>query len=284
MYPAKFDYQRATSVKEALSMLGSNHDAKLLAGGHSLLPAMKLRLAAPEALIDIGRIGALKGIAAHGSAVRIGALTTHAMVAASTSLPKGLTEAAGWIGDPQVRNRGTVGGNIAHADPASDLPTVFTALEATIHLTGPGGERSVAAADFFIDLFTTALQEGEIITSVDVPVVKGAGSAYAKMFNPASRYAVVGCCAVVQVSGGKCSAASVAIGGLTPKAMVAATVANALVGKALNEANIAAAAEQIASDLGDDVMGDMHASADYRRSMAPIYVARAISTAAGRAG
>ena len=284
MYPAKFDYQRADSVTAALAMLGSNSEAKLLAGGHSLLPAMKLRLSAPEALIDIGRIGALRGIAAQGSSMRIGALTTHAMVAASTSLPTGLTEAAGWIGDPQVRNRGTVGGNIAHADPASDLPTVFTALGATINLTGPGGERSVAAADFFIDLFTTALQDGEIITSVDVPVVNGAGSAYAKMFNPASRYAVVGCCAVVQVSGGKCSAASVAIGGLTPKAMVAAAVANALVGQALSEANIAAAAEQIANDLGDDVMGDMHASADYRRAMAPVYVARAISAAAGRAG
>ena len=251
-------------------------------GGHSLIPSLKLRLADPDALIDIGRIGELKGITANGNSTRIGALTTHAMVAASGSLPQGLTEAAGWIGDPQVRNRGTVGGNIAHADPASDLPTVLTALGATINIIGPGGQRSVAAQSFFTGLFETTLQEGELVSSIDVPT-NGGGSAYAKLFNPASRYAVIGCAAQVKVENGVCSAASVAVGGLTTHATKANAVEAALIGKALNEANINAAAAQLAADLGDDVMGDMHASADYRRSVAPIYVAQAITKAASRA-
>lgn len=284
MYPPKFDYYRANSLSEAFSLLQEHSGAKVIAGGHSLLPALKLRLADPGTLIDIGRIAELKGITANGSAVRIGALTTHATVAIASNLPKGLTEAASWIGDPQVRNRGTVGGNIAHADPASDLPTVLTALGATINLVGPGGERSVAAQDFFTGLFETTLQEGELVSSIDVPTESaGTGSAYAKLFNPASRYAVVGCAAQVKLENGLCSAASIAIGGLTSHAIKAKAVEAALVGMALYEANIAAAAAQIASDIGDDVMGDMHASADYRLSIAPIYVARAITAAAARA-
>jgi carbon-monoxide dehydrogenase medium subunit len=205
------------------------------------------------------------------------------MVAAAQGLPAGLTEAAAMIGDPQVRNRGTVGGNIAHADPASDLPTVLVGLGATINLVGPNGNRSVAAADFFIDLFFTALGEDELVASVDVPL-DSAGSAYAKLFNPASRYAIVGACAKVSVANGVCSAASVAVGGLTAKATAAPSVGAALVGKALTVANIAAAAAQVANDLGEDVMGDIHASADYRRAMASVYVERALSKAASRAG
>jgi carbon-monoxide dehydrogenase medium subunit len=284
MYPAKFDYYRAGSVNEALSLLQQHSHAKLIAGGHSLLPAMKLRLATPSALIDIGRVSELKGITVSGNSATIGALTTHATIAAASNLPKVLSEAASWIGDPQVRNRGTVGGNIAHADPASDLPTVLVALGATVHVVGRGGRRSIAAADFFVDLFTTALGDGEIVASVSVPLDSSAGSAYAKMFNPASRYAMVGAAAVVKVSNGVCSQASVAVGGLTPKATAASAVSAALVGKALNEANIAAAAAKVADDLGDNVTGDIHASADYRQAMAPVYVARALSQAATRAG
>jgi carbon-monoxide dehydrogenase medium subunit len=283
MYPAKFDYYRAGSVNEALALLQQHSDAKLIAGGHSLLPAMKLRLAAPSALIDIGRIGDLKGISVSGNTATIGALTTHAMIAAANHLPAAFTEAAGWIGDPQVRNRGTVGGNIAHADPASDLPTVLVALGATVNVVGRGGRRSIAAADFFVDFFATALGDGEIVASVSVPLDGAAGSAYAKMFNPASRYAIVGAAAVVKVSNGLCNQASVAVGGLTPKATAASAVAAALVGKALSEANIAAAAAKVADDLGDNVTGDIHASADYRQAMAPVYVARAIREAAARA-
>jgi len=284
MYPPKFDYYRANSLSEAFSLLQEHSGAKVIAGGHSLIPALKLRLADPGVLIDIGRIAELKGITANGNSVRLGALTTHATVAAANNLPKGLTEAAGWIGDPQVRNRGTVGGNIAHADPSSDLPTVLTALGATINIVGPQGERSVAAQDFFTGLFETTLQEGELVSSIDVPTEgSGTGSAYAKLFNQASRYAVVGCAAQVKVANGVCSAASVAIGGISSHAIKASAVEAALVGKALTPENVNAAAANIASDLGDDVMGDMHASAEYRLSVAPVYVAQAITAAAARA-
>ena len=190
MYPPKFDYYRAGSPDEAVALV-QEHGGKFLAGGHSLIPVMNLRLADPGALVDIGRLD-MKGIASNGSGVTIGALTTHAMVAASGDVPTALSEAAGKIGDPQVRNRGTVGGNIAHADPASDLPTVLLALKATIHTNG----RSIPADDFFVDLFTTALDEGEIITSVSVASeAANTGSAYAKLPNPASRYAMVGAAA-----------------------------------------------------------------------------------------
>lgn len=280
MYPPKFDYVRANSVEEALAQV--QQGAKVLAGGHSLIPALKLRLSEPDTLVDIGRLSGLKGISINGNTATIGALTTHAMVAAAQGLPAGLTEAATMIGDPQVRNRGTVGGNIAHADPASDLPTVLVAIGATINLIGPDGSRSVAAADFFIDLFFTALGENELVASVDVPLGDG-GSAYAKLFNPASRYAIVGACAKVSVRNGVCAAASVAVGGLTPKATAAPSVNAALVGKALTAENITAAAAQVVNDLGEDVMGDIHASADYRRAMAAIYVTRAVQKAAERA-
>lgn len=284
MYPPKFDYYRATSLDEAFSLMSQHGAAKVLAGGHSLIPALKLRLSDPGTLIDIGRIGELKGITVirNGDA-RIGALTTHAMIAASSDVPAALSEAASWIGDPQVRNRGTIGGNIAHADPASDLPTVLTALGATINVQGPGGARSISADDFFIDLFTTALVDDEIVTSIEVPADGSAGSAYAKMFNPASRYAIVGAAVRLEVQGGTCTAVRVAIGGLTPAAQRAPSVEAALAGKTLDQGNIAAAAAAVANDLGDDIMGDIHASTDYRRAMAPVFVARAIEKAAGRA-
>jgi len=282
MYPPKFDYYRASSVDEALSLMQQHSGAKLLAGGHSLLPTLKLRLADPGTLIDIGRIDSLNGISRNGSNVRIGALTTHATVAASSDLPAALTEAAEWIGDPQVRNRGTVGGNIAHADPASDLPTVFTALGATITVQGPNGTRTVAADEFFIDLFYTALGDDEIVTAIDVPV-DGAGTAYAKLFNPASRYAIVGVAAKLAVDNGTCSSAQVALGGLTTSARRAAAVEAALTGQPLNADTIAAAAQEVTNDL-NDVMGDIHASEEYRRAMAPVYVTRAVTKAAERAG
>jgi carbon-monoxide dehydrogenase medium subunit len=284
MYPPKFDYYRADSLADAVSMLQQHSGAKVLAGGHSLIPVMNLRLADPGTLIDIGRIKDLKGISVQGNTVRIGALTTHAMIAASADVPQVLSEAAGMIGDPQVRNRGTIGGNIAHADPASDLPTVLTALGANIHVTGPNGSRTIAADDFFTDLFITALEDGEIVTAVEVAKSgAGTGSAYAKLFNPASRYAMVGAAAVVTVSGGTCTAAGVAVGGLVPSATRAKSVEAALVGKALNAETIAAAATAVQNDLGDDVLGDIHASADYRKAMANVYVKRALQAAADRA-
>ncbi|MCL4295918.1 MAG: xanthine dehydrogenase family protein subunit M [Anaerolineae bacterium] len=285
MYPPKFDYYKATSLAEAVSLLRQHSGAKVLAGGHSLIPVMNLRLADPGTLIDIGRISELKGISASNGSIRIGALTPHALIAASADVPAVLAEAAGMIGDPQVRNRGTIGGNIAHADPASDLPTVLTALGAKIHVTGPNGNRTILADDFFTGLFATALADGEIVTAIEVAKSgAGSGSAYTKLFNPASRYAMVGAAAIVTVSGGSCTAAGVAVGGLVPSATRAKSVEAALIGKPLSEENIAAAAQAVLNDLGDDIIGDIHASAEYRKAMAPVFVKRALTAAAQRAG
>ena len=285
MYPPAFDYVRAGSVEEAVSRL-SERDGKLLAGGHSLLPIMKMRLADSGLLIDIGRIDGMRGVEKNGDTFKIGALTTHTMVAAQAGdgFPAALAEAAGMIGDPQVRNRGTVGGNVAHADPASDLPTVLAALGATFHATGPDGSRSVVAADFFTGLFETALADNEVLTAVEVDAESaGTGSAYAKLFNPASRYAMVGACAVVEVrADGACTACTVAVGGLTSRATVVPSVGAAMVGKTVSDDSVEAAAGAALGDVGDDVMGDMHASADYRRRMLPVFVARALTAAHSR--
>ncbi len=283
MYPPKFDYHRASSVEEAIA-LRKEHDGKFMAGGHSLIPVMKLRLADPGCIVDIGRIDALRGVCPDGATVKIGALTTHASVHASDELPDALPEAAGWIGDPMVRNRGTVGGNVAHADPSSDLPTVLTALGATMKIAGDGGSREVAAADFFTGLFETAMGEDELLTEVSVPAkAAGTGTAYSKLFNPASRYAIVGAAVSVTMSNGTCSSATVAIGGLTPNAKRCGSVEAALAGKEMSEANIEAAANAVAADLGDDILSDIHASADYRKKMASVFVKRAITKAVGRA-
>jgi aerobic carbon-monoxide dehydrogenase medium subunit len=288
VYAADFDYHRARSLGEAQQLLAAHPDAKVLAGGHSLIPLMKLRLASPAAIIDIGRIAELRGIAAEGSAVRIGSLTTHAELAASADLRRAapaLAEAAALVGDPAVRNRGTIGGNIAHADPASDLPTVLVALAAQVVAVGPGGERRIEARDFFTGIFATTLASDEIIAAVVVPAAgRGMGSAYVKFAHPASRYAVVGVAASVTLSGGTCSAAAVALGGLVPFARRAAAVERALVGQRPDDPAIAAAAARAADDLGNEVNGDLFASADYRRAVAPVYVKRALSAAVARAG
>lgn len=285
MYPAKFDYKRANSVEEAIQLKQQNAEAKFLAGGHSLLPVMKLRLSTPEMLIDIGRISNLKGILVNNGTTRIGALTTHSMVEKSTDLPDILPETASWIGDPMVRNRGTVGGNVSHADPASDWPTVFTALGATFHIQGPNGSRTVAAEDFFTGLFETALREDELLTAVEIPSkAAGTGSAYAKLFNPASRYPMLGAAAVLQMDGKTCTSARIAIGSLTPHAQRCPSVEGALRGQKLTDEVIQQAAAAVASDLGGDVIGDIHASAGYRREMAPVFIARAVKKAAERAG
>lgn len=285
MYPPKFDYYRAESVDEALSLLGEHEEAKFLAGGHSLIPVMKLRLADPGVLIDIGRISSLKGISTDNGNVMIGALTTHTDVENSTELPAALPEAAGWIADPSVRNRGTVGGNVAHADPASDLPTVFMALDATFHLKSVDSERTVGAGDFFTDLFETAMAENEMLTGVEVSAENsGSGSAYAKLFNPASRYAMVGAAASVSVSDGSVSNARVAIGGLINSVKRCTAVEVALNGGGTDDAAIDAAAQAVLDDLPEDeVTGDMHASAEYRRAVAPAIVKQALSKAIARA-
>ena len=284
MFPPKFEYYRAGSVSEALSLLKKHSGAKLLAGGHSLIPAMNIRLADPGVLIDIGRIPELKGISAGNGSVRIGALTTHAAIAASKLVPQALSEAAGKIGDPQVRNRGTIGGNISHADPGSDLPTVMTALGATIHITGASGDRTLAASNFFIGILETALREGEIVTAIDVPSPsRGFGSAYVKLANPASRYAMVGVAASLTINNGRCTGAGVAVGGLTPTARRAASVEAVLVGETLDPTIIAAAAEAVQNDLGSDILEDIHAGVEYRKSMATVFMKRALTAAMDRA-
>ncbi len=285
MFAANFDYYRASSVADAGRLLAEHPGAKLLAGGHSLIPLLKLRLAVPAAVIDIGRIAELRGISVGDGDLHIGALTTHAEIAASSDVQQhaaALAEAAGQIGDPAVRNRGTIGGNLAHADPASDLPTVLAALGATFSVVGPNGERSVAADGFFEGLMMTSLGENEVLTGITVPAA--VGSAYAKFPHPASRYAVVGAAASVTVSNGSCSAASVAVGGLTPAPVRCGAVESALAGQALTAETIAAAAEAVADDVGDDLIGDVFASADYRKAIAPVYVRRALAAAAERAG
>jgi aerobic carbon-monoxide dehydrogenase medium subunit len=309
MYSPSFEYYRARSADEALQLLAGNPGAKLLAGGHSLVPLLKLRLAAPSAVVDIGRIPELRGMSRQGDEVRIGALTTHAELAASADLRRdapALAAAAAVVGDPAVRSRGTIGGNVAHADPASDLPTVLIALDARIIAAGAKGERTIPAEQFFTGIMTTALAEDEIVLAIQVPVAsREQGSAYEKFAHPASRYAVIGVAACVTVRNGSCTAARVAIGGLLPYPRRAPAVEAALIGKAawprrvperraagseerttdsgnVDDA-IAEAARQISADLGADVMGDIYASAEYRAAMAPVFTERAVAAAVARA-
>ncbi len=288
MYASDFEYYRAHSVAEAGALLAQHPGAKLLAGGHSLIPLLKLRLAAPPAVIDIGRVAELKGISRNGGSLRIGALTTHADVARSSEVKQhaaALAEAARQIGDPAVRNRGTVGGNVAHADPASDLPTVLCALGASFVMTSPGGERTVSAADFFRGLMATALGDHDLLTAVDVPIPAegpGYGTAYVKFSHPASRYAVIGVAAALIVADGVCRSASVVVGGIQETPVKAAGVERALVGQALNAEHIDTAARAVTGDLGDNLLGDIFASGQYRKAVAPVWVRRALSAAAAR--
>jgi carbon-monoxide dehydrogenase medium subunit len=272
-------------VAEAVQILARTDGAKALAGGHSLIPSMNLRLAQPSALVDIGRLDELKKIWwDRGSNVHIGALCTHAQIASSKDVQgwRALVQATSLVGDPQVRNWGTIGGNLANADPASDPPTVVLAFDGIIHTQGPSGSRSIQAADFFIDLFTVDLQPGELITEVELPGTPGstAGttkkSAYAKMAHPASRYAVVGVCVVLDIAGGTCRSASVAIGGAVPKATKSPSAEAALTGSNLDAAALEAAAQGLMNDIASDVMGDIFAPEDYRRAMAGVYLKRAV--------
>lgn len=285
MFPSTFDYYRARSIGEAQKLWKKYPDAKLLAGGHSLLPTLKLRLAAPAALIDIGGVDALKGIAVSRGTVRIGALTTHNEIATSEdvrTLAPLLSEAAAHIGDAQVRNWGTIGGNVAHADPASDLPTVLAALSARFNLVGPNGKRTLESPDFFQGLMTTALGEQEILTSVEFSGVKSnEGTSYFKFTHPASRYAVVGAAARLTVKRGVCTAARVVVGGATAVPTRVTAVEEALVGK--KEDAVREASKLTTSAIGDDLLSDVFASGEYRRAMAAVYVQRAVSQAFARA-
>lgn len=287
MIPATFDYHVASSVDEAVALLQQyGDDAKLLAGGHSLIPAMKLRLAQPAHLIDLGKIGGLSYIREEEGAVVVGAMTTYTTIIGSEVLGRYfaiLPEGASLIGDPQVRNRGTIGGSIAHSDPAADMPGIVLALKAEISVRGPNGARTIAADDFFTGLFETALQPGEVVTELRFAKPHAhTGSAYAKLANKASHYAVAGCAAVVTLnSDGTCATASVVITGASVKATRASAVEAALVGKRLDAETVASATADAASGL--EMLEDIHGSKAYRAQMAGVMAKRAVLKAAERA-
>ena len=290
MFAADFEYRKAGSIADAVQLLSENPGAKLLAGGHSLIPLMRFRLARPEVVIDIGGIANLRGITVSGDTINIGALTTHAEIAASSEVRQAnglLAEAAGGIGDPAVRNRGTIGGNLAHADPASDWATVLTALGASVSTQGPSGSRTIAVADLIEDAFATVLGEDELITTVSVPTLAANQRAeYAKMAHPASFYAVVGGAVVVTMDGNRCTAASVAVGGLTPRPVKAPSVEQSLSGTTLTADSIGDATARLSDDLaaaGVDIIGDVYASAEFRSGVAPVEVKHALLHAIGLA-
>ena len=283
MRPAEFEYHQPTSLDEAISLLGSDEEARPLAGGHSLLPMMKLRLAMPTALVDLSRIPGLDEISASNGGLKVGALTTHSALAGSEvaiGIAPVLPETAGRIGDRQVRNCGTVGGSVAHADPGADYPTVLKALGGTITATGKDGEREIGADDFFRGIFETALDPGELVTSVKVPGTSGA--AYLKHRHPASGYTIVGVAAVVTAEGGNCTAARLTIGGVTSPPVHATAAAESLVGGPGSEEAIAAAAGKVAEAI-PHAMGDAYASGEYRTHLAKVLAARVLTEAFERA-
>lgn len=287
MFPSQFEYHRAASIKDALDLLKQfGDDAKLLSGGHSLIPMMKLRLAQPAHLIDVTKIAELRAISESHGKIVIGAAATHDTVANSDLVRAKLgllAEAAAAIGDVQVRNRGTIGGSLTHADPAADYPAAALALEAEIKLDRDGGSRTVKAADFFLDLMTTAIQPGELLTQVAfAPIPSGTGYAYLKYPHPASGFAIVGVAAIAALDrSGKFANLRVGVTGLGPKAFRATAVEAALAGKAADAATIAAAASKTAD--GVDALGDIHASSEYRSELARVYARRAIQAAVARA-
>jgi carbon-monoxide dehydrogenase medium subunit len=283
MIPAAFEYQRANSVDEALRLLAEHgDDAKLLAGGHSLIPMMKLRLAAPAMLIDIAGIPNLDQIDTASDPMTVGALTKHAKLAASDELQKkapALWDAANDLGDPQVRNRGTIGGASAHGDPSADYPAVLQALDATFTLIGKNGTRELRAAEFFRGMFETALGTNELLTKIAFAAAPK--SAYVKFHHPASHYAVVGVAVALTTSGGAIDSARVAVTGIGDAAFRAAGVESALKGVKLNDADALAAACAGAA-RGVQARSDTLASASYRAAMADVFAARAVARAAAR--
>lgn len=287
MYPASFEYHRAGSVDEAVALLGQyGEEAKLLAGGHSLIPLLKLRFARPAHLIDVRRIPGFAGVREETNAIVIGAGTTHRTLATSTVLWSRfpiVAEAAAIIGDPLVRNMGTIGGSLAHADPGADLPAVILALGAELVLVGPNGRRSVKADDFFVGLMTTAIRPDEVLTEIRIPTpVARTGGAYEKFAHEASRYAVIGAGAVVRLADGSVVAsARVAITGLGTHATRALGVEQALTGRAASESTVSTAAARAVE--GIEMRPDSTFEADYRREMAVVYVKRALLRAVERA-
>jgi carbon-monoxide dehydrogenase medium subunit len=285
MIPASFDYAAPRTLAEAVTLLAGNPEAKVLAGGHSLVPAMKLRLAQPPLLIDLGRVADLAYIREEGNQIRIGAMTTHYQIESSARLKEIcplLPETAIAIGDVQVRNKGTIGGSLAHSDPAADWPAAVLALRADFVASSARGDRVIKADEFFVDLMTTALQPDEILREVRIAVPqRGTGQAYLKVRQPASGFAVVGIAASITASGNKCTAAGVGITGVSARAHRANAVEEALVGQALDAQTIAAAAARASE--GVEANSDLYASAEYRKHLAEVYTRRALQKALERA-
>jgi carbon-monoxide dehydrogenase medium subunit len=286
--PAKFDYTRPSSLDEAVSALASGgEDAKVIAGGQSLLPLLRLRLAYPSVLVDVGGVSSLRGVRDLGGSLEIGALTTHyeltrdPLIAAHCGL---LSQAAGMIADPAVRHRGTIGGTLAHADPAGDLPAVITALDATLVAAGPGGERSITPGEFFTDYLTTSLQPGEVLTAIRVPKLDGWGYRYEKFHVTAQAWAIVGVAAVARRTNGEGANGQVAEArvGLTNMGSVpirARAVEAAAAGAEASPAGLAAAAAH--ADEGTNPPSDVRGAADYRRHLSRVLTSRALAAAAG---
>ena len=286
MYPAAFEYHAPATVKEALKLLGKLDDAKLLAGGHSLVPMMKLRLAQPKNLIDLRKVTGLTGIKEEKAAVAVGAMTTHWEVESSKVLRSKapvVSETAALIGDPAVRNKGTIGGSLAHADPAADMPATAIALGFEFVCEGPKAKRTVKVDGWFQGLMSTALKDDELLTQVRIPVwPAGSGAAYLKFPHPASRFAVVGVCAALTLDkNGTCTKAGVGITGAGSVAVRAKGVEAGLVGKRLDAAAIEAAAQKAAD--GVDVQADLQGSVEYKSHLCRVFARRAIEAALKRA-
>jgi aerobic carbon-monoxide dehydrogenase medium subunit len=282
MIPPSFDYVAPDTLDDAIAALsGGGEDAKLLAGGHSLIPLMKLRLAAPSLLVDLRKLSDLRGVGKHNGGVRIGALTTHAEMSAADELGVAAV-AAGLIADQQVRNRGTIGGSLAHGDPAGDMPAVLLASEGSVVARGPNGEREIAASDLFRDYMTTALADDEILTEVRLPSPEGWGFGYEKFTRRAEDWAMVGVCALVKQSGGQVEDARVAFTNMGRTPVRAEAAEAALRGQAASAESARKAAEQAAE--GTDPPGDANATADYKRHLARVLTRRALEKAMGVGG
>ena len=286
MVTSSFEYFAPTTLAEAQTLLSRyGGDAKVMAGGHSLIPTMKVRLAEPRYLIDLGRISDLSYIKEQDGGLAIGAMTTYYQIGSAPLVRDrylALAEAASLVADLQVRNKGTIGGSLAHADPAADLPAVVLALEGQMRSGISGDQRTTDADEFFVDPFTTALRENEILTEIRIPALAAnTGSSYKKFANKASHFAVVGVAAFVTMSGGVCQRVRIGITGAGPRATRAREAEGALEGKEPTESNLAQAAQQAAQ--GIDFLGDIHASEEYRAHLTQVFTRRAVAEAISRA-
>ncbi|MFG1933256.1 FAD binding domain-containing protein [Mycobacterium sp. NPDC048908] len=283
MIPANFDYVAPTTVDDAVAALAeAGEDAKVIAGGQSLMPVLRLRLAAPSVLIDLNRIDELRGVRDDGDALVIGAMTTYYGLLGNPLVSKHallLADATRTVADPQIRHRGTLGGNLAHADPAGDLAAPVLALDATMTVTGPSGRRSVSAAEFFVDYFTTALGPDEILTDIRIPKHTDWAAHYEKLHRVAQAWSIVAVAATVAIDDGVIGQAKVALTNMAPVPMRARAVEEALIGQRASVESILAAAEHAAE--GMDPMSDGNADAEYRTHLAKVLTRRAVATAIG---